>query len=97
MQKHLFLIFLSIFLTLSARATHIVGGEFALEHLQDYNFRLTLNLYFDDVNGNPGALDPLITVNIFEKGTNRLMLSQELESVCAAGRSRWQSQMQLPA
>ncbi|GAB3539054.1 hypothetical protein GCM10027443_35160 [Pontibacter brevis] len=53
-----------------------MGGEFELQHLTDYNYRLKLNLYFDVVNGNPGALDPSITVNIFSKATNQHIASQ---------------------
>lgn len=30
-------------------------------------------MYFDRINGNPGAIDPVITVSIFEKGTNKRM------------------------
>ena len=41
-----------------------------LQHLENYNYRLKLNLYFDVANGNPGALDQSITVNIFSKRTN---------------------------
>jgi gliding motility-associated-like protein len=75
LQRILFLLF-ALFISFSARATHIVGGEFELEHLNDYNYRLTLNLYFDVVNGNPAALDPSIMVNIFDKQTNQRIGSQ---------------------
>ncbi|MCC9136001.1 gliding motility-associated C-terminal domain-containing protein [Pontibacter silvestris] len=78
MLKRFLFLLAGIILCFNAYATHIVGGEFELEHLQEYNYRLTLNLYFDDVNGNPGALDQLITVNVFEKGSNRLMLTQDM-------------------
>ncbi|WP_377506686.1 Ig-like domain-containing protein [Pontibacter locisalis] len=54
-------------------ATHIVGGEFELQHLSGYNYRLYFNLYFDQVNGLPGAKDPFVDVNIFEKGTDKLI------------------------
>ena len=56
-----------------ARATHIVGGEMDLQYLQGATYQLTLNLYFDALNGQPGALDNDLTVSIFEKGTNRRM------------------------
>ncbi|KAA9339742.1 gliding motility-associated C-terminal domain-containing protein [Hymenobacter busanensis] len=56
---------------LPARATHIVGGELGLQYLSGDSYRLTLTLYFDARNGNPGALDPDATAGIFEKGTNR--------------------------
>ena len=56
-----------------AEATHIVGGEFELEHRSGSSYRLTLNMYFDDVNGNPGALDQAVIAAIFDKQTNLLM------------------------
>ncbi|WP_223696449.1 gliding motility-associated C-terminal domain-containing protein [Hymenobacter psoromatis] len=54
-----------------ARATHIVGGEMDLQYLSGNTYQLTLNLYFDAVNGNPSALDGSLTAGIFEKDTNR--------------------------
>ncbi|WP_162054768.1 gliding motility-associated C-terminal domain-containing protein [Pontibacter pamirensis] len=76
-MRQCFLLLVCVLLfSVSARATHIVGGEFELEHLQDYDYRLKLNLYFDVVNGNPGALDQTITVNIFSKATNQRIASQ---------------------
>ncbi len=57
-----------------ARATHIVGGEFELRYKgvrSDYT--LTLNLYFDEINGDPGAEDPVVQAAIFSKRTNQLI------------------------
>ena len=54
-----------------ARATHIVGGELDLRYLQNNDYQLSLNLYFDAVNGMPGALDTELTASIFERSTNR--------------------------
>jgi len=59
--------------TSGAHATHIVGGEMDLQYLNNNSYQLTLNLYFDAVNGSPGALDADLTAGIFEKGTNRRM------------------------
>ena len=59
-----------------ARATHIVGGELELRYLgtqSTFTHRINLNLYFDLVNGNTGALDPIITVGIFAKRTNQFI------------------------
>ncbi|RSK24053.1 gliding motility-associated C-terminal domain-containing protein [Hymenobacter metallilatus] len=61
-----------------ARATHIVGGELDLQHISGDTYRLTLNLYFDAVYGQPGALDPSMVASIFEKGSNRRMLNLPL-------------------
>ncbi len=54
-------------------ATHIVGGEFQLRHLNGFNYNLTLNLYFDDINGNPEAEDPEAVVHIFSRRDNTLL------------------------
>ncbi|MFD2245177.1 gliding motility-associated C-terminal domain-containing protein [Pontibacter ruber] len=78
MRLRLLLLSLLILLATHVNATHIVGGEFEMRHIAGANYRLTLNLYFDVVNGDPGALDRFITVNFFDKGTNRLMMSQEM-------------------
>ena len=59
-----------------AQATHIVGGELELRYLGTqglYTHRINLNLYFDAINGNPGALDGIVTVGIFSKRTNQFM------------------------
>ncbi len=61
------------FLALPLSASHIVGGEFEVLHLNGYNYRINLLLYFDQLNGNPGARDPQITAAIFRKRDNVLM------------------------
>ncbi|MFD2787532.1 hypothetical protein [Hymenobacter rubripertinctus] len=64
---------LLLLLAAPARATHIVGGEMDLQYLTGNTYQLTLTLYFDAVNGQPGALDSDLTASIFEKGSNRRM------------------------
>lgn len=54
-------------------STHIVGGEFELVHLQQFQYRLNLILYFDQVFGNPGAEDQLVTPFIFRTRDNFFM------------------------
>ncbi|WP_276495740.1 gliding motility-associated C-terminal domain-containing protein [Pontibacter litorisediminis] len=73
MQQRLLLLLVFLLCTAlyPARATHIVGGEFEMQHISGYNYKLSLNLYFDVVNGSIGARDPYISVNIFSKATNR--------------------------
>ncbi|RAK69523.1 hypothetical protein DLM85_01275 [Hymenobacter edaphi] len=56
-----------------ARATHIVGGEMELTHQSGSTYTLTLNLYFDAVNGNAAALDNALLAGIFDKATNQRM------------------------
>ncbi|MBX0290445.1 gliding motility-associated C-terminal domain-containing protein [Hymenobacter sp. HSC-4F20] len=57
----------------AARATHIVGGELDLQYRSGSSYALTLTLYFDAINGSPGALDDDMRASIFEKGTNLRM------------------------
>ncbi|UOQ70736.1 gliding motility-associated C-terminal domain-containing protein [Hymenobacter cellulosilyticus] len=63
------------------RATHIVGGELDLQYQSGSTYRINLNLYFDAVYGNPGALDSDLSVGIFEKGTDRRMQNLNLPLV----------------
>ncbi|WP_139922201.1 gliding motility-associated C-terminal domain-containing protein [Hymenobacter sp. DG01] len=72
------LLWLLCLLAPAARATHIVGGELDLQYLSGNRYQLTLNLYFDAVNGQAGALDRELTASIFEKGNNRRMLDVPL-------------------
>ncbi len=71
MKKFLFVTLLLVVLPLYA--SHIVGGEFELIHLSGYNYQLNMVLYFDDINGNPGAEDFSVTVSFYRKRDNALM------------------------
>jgi gliding motility-associated-like protein len=57
-------------LPLAASATHIVGGELDLQHKTGSLYTLTLNLYFDAINGNAAALSQQMTASVFNKTTN---------------------------
>lgn len=74
-RRMLLSVLLCLGLVPAARATHIVGGEMDLQYLSGNNYQLTLNLYFDAVNGQPGALDPDLMASVFEKGSNRRMFN----------------------
>ncbi|GAB3577397.1 hypothetical protein GCM10027345_15130 [Hymenobacter daeguensis] len=65
------MLLLALLLPLGASATHIVGGELDLQHTTGSNYTLTLNLYFDAINGSAGALDQSLTAGIFDKATNQ--------------------------
>ena len=54
-------------------ASHIVGGEFEIVHLDGNQYRVSLILYFDELNGNPGAKDNNFTTAIYRKRDNLLM------------------------
>jgi hypothetical protein len=61
---------LTLFLLITpclAYATHIVGGEFRLVHIQGYQYELRLVQYFDEVNGDPEAEDDFAQVYIYRK------------------------------
>lgn len=51
----------------NSKATHIVGGEFELIHIKDYQYELRLIQYFDEVNGTPEAEDNFVDVYIYSK------------------------------
>lgn len=55
----------------AASATHIVGGELDLQHKTGNTYRLTLNLYFDAISGEAGAIRPTLPAGIFAQGTNQ--------------------------
>jgi gliding motility-associated-like protein len=67
-----------------AWATHIVGGELDLQYVRGDTYQLSMNLYFDAVNGNPGALDADLTAGIFDKATNRQVAALVLPLVTNA-------------
>ena len=76
-MKHFSLIILlSIFTFTSAFATHIVGGEIELSVVKgqtNVTHKLNLNLYFDDINGQIGAVDQTLNLGIFRKKDNLLI------------------------
>lgn len=53
---------------ISLRATHIVGGDLTYRHIGGDTFDITLVLYIDCVNGNPGAIqqDSNAMIGIFD-------------------------------
>jgi hypothetical protein len=78
MKKILPLLLLFFSLIGNIEATHIIGGELEMVHLGGNRYRIGLNKYFDDVNGNPDAIYPTAIVGIFSKGNNQLRLRLEL-------------------
>lgn len=51
-------------------ATHIVGGEFEILHIEGDRYLFRQIQYFDVINGNPQAKDQLIDASIFRKRDN---------------------------
>ncbi|MDJ1493421.1 gliding motility-associated C-terminal domain-containing protein [Cytophagaceae bacterium DM2B3-1] len=78
MKKYLLLTIVCFLVSVQfSKATHIVGGEFELTSTDSlrYIYKLALNLYFDDINGNPGAEDDQIYAVIFNKRTNQQVIT----------------------
>jgi hypothetical protein len=71
-MKRILLVLLCV-LSMPVMASHIVGGEFEVIHLSDYNYRINLILYFDILNGSPGARDFNFTATIYRKSDNAWM------------------------
>ncbi|MDW7694404.1 gliding motility-associated C-terminal domain-containing protein [Flammeovirgaceae bacterium SG7u.111] len=61
-----------------ALATHIVGGEITLTHLEANRYRLALVIYFDEINGQQGAKDPTANIAIFSKSNDEFVTSFSL-------------------
>lgn len=79
-MKRILLILFCV-LALPVMASHIVGGEFELIHLNGNKYQLNLIIYFDEINGNPLAEDPSVTARIFRKRDNFPMLDVTLPLV----------------
>lgn len=75
------LLLLALLISTPAWASHIVGGEFELLYLSGNSYQLNMNLYFDVINGNPGARDPQADVRIYRKSDNAAMMDVQLPLV----------------
>ncbi|HZB14395.1 MAG TPA: gliding motility-associated C-terminal domain-containing protein, partial [Chryseolinea sp.] len=67
-------------LALPVMASHIVGGEFEIVHISGNSYRINLILYFDVLNGSPGARDNNIVAAIYRKRDNQLMQTVSFSS-----------------
>ncbi len=75
------LLLLLLLVSTPAWASHIVGGEFELLHIEGSTYRLNLNLYFDRINGLAGAQDDLVNARIYRKSDNVPMMDVTLPFV----------------
>ncbi|MFT5914232.1 MAG: gliding motility-associated-like protein [Flammeovirgaceae bacterium] len=81
MKKIIQILLLSLLLfggVQSLQATHIVGGEIEVGR-NGNNLTFTLNLYFDEINGNDGARDQRITVGIYRKSDNTRVRNEVID------------------
>ncbi len=70
MRRIILILIVLLACKLNAFASHIVGGEFELLHIQDFSYKLNMVLYFDQLNGAAGAREPSIVVYIYRKSDN---------------------------
>ncbi len=74
MRKILFIVLCLCFFSFKSHATHIVGGEVRLIYLgTNNNYRIVLNVYFDNINGSPAAIDPTLNVGVYSKTSRNLI------------------------
>ena len=72
MKNQFILLFLILFSFFEAKATHIVGGQLFITQNKGTanNYRIGLTMYFDAINGNPGAEDQFVNIYVFRKRDN---------------------------
>lgn len=84
-MRSVFLISLLLITPVYAWATHIVGGELNLQYnKQKDQYVLTLNLYFDDINGEREAEDDEVFIGVFSKKTNKQLATYRLPRVLSS-------------
>ncbi len=73
-MKRLYLILFLLFF-LKSNATHIVGGELNYYPLKNNAYHITLKLYIDCYNGQPGAIaqDLFANIGVFGGDSNQLL------------------------
>jgi len=75
MIKRLFTLIFILFLTGVSYATHIVGGELSYEHVNGNNYKITLKVYRDCINGQ-APFDNPASIGLFNAAGN---LIQEIQ------------------
>ncbi len=84
MRKNIFTFILLFLISFNSWATHIVGGELGFKHITGTTYEISLILYFDKANGDPGARDNSVQVHTFSKATNTHIDSYTLPLVSAS-------------
>jgi gliding motility-associated-like protein len=72
MKKRFILFFVMLLAFSKVSATHIVGGQLFITQNPNsyYNYNIGLTMYFDALNGNPGAEDQFVNIYVFRKRDN---------------------------
>ncbi len=81
MNMKRFLPFLFCLMIFPVFGSHIVGGEFEIKYISGNKYRVRMIIYFDELNGNPGAKDLAVDVRIFRKHDNFIMRTLNLPIV----------------
>lgn len=79
-MKQILTIWFGLLCCLHAGATHIVGGIMSVEHLAGNNYKVSLRVYRDCLNGEAPFDNPAI-VGVFSKKTNELIATYSLPLV----------------
>lgn len=72
-MKKLLLVLMGCVMSLVSLASHIVGGEFEIIYRSRNQYQINLILYFDLINGLPGARDNSVMARIYRKSDNFLI------------------------
>ena len=70
MRRRVLCVIFLLLVSAVTKATHIVGGEFEIVHIEGDRYLFRQIQYFDVVNGDPQAKDVLISASIFRKRDN---------------------------
>lgn len=83
MKNRLILSFVLLLCFMEAHATHIVGGQLFFTENKGayYNYNIGLTMYFDALNGNPGAEDSFVNIYVFRKRDNAAMASVQVPKI----------------
>lgn len=69
-MKRLYILTISILISLSAIASHIVGGEISITHISNYDYKLEMRLYRD---ASGIAAPPTAAIDVFQRqGVNNV-------------------------
>ena len=76
-MKIILTLLMSVLWCVNANATHIVGGIMSVEHLSGNEYKITLKVFRDCLNGE-APFDNPAKVGIFDKTTNDLLNTYSL-------------------
>lgn len=72
-MKRIILVVLCVLTIQGVFASHIVGGEFEIVYVSGNRYRVNMIVYFDQLNGEPGAKDQTANARIYRYRDNAKM------------------------